>query len=73
MSSVVKMIASPIMSILSPPKVPKTQIAPVAQTPRESASAAADRLSRRRGSETNQRSGMGGAEASTGKKSKLGA
>ncbi len=71
--SLAKTVASPLLAILTPPKVQKTAIAPPAVTPRDNATALEDALSRRSGSEGNQRTGMGGAEARQGRKNKLGA
>lgn len=73
----VPLIASVIgagAQILSKPKAPKAPAALVSQptvTPRSN-SVVSDALSARRGAAANQRTGTGGAESSTGKKTLLG-
>lgn len=59
-------------TVLSKPKVPKAPLqAPAAQA--RSTSVVSDAILARRGTRDNQRSGLGGAEATTGVKTRLGA
>lgn len=70
MGGVVKAIASPLLAVFSPPKVPNTPIIPPNARVRENASAVADRLSQKNGTIANRKTGALGAEP--GGKGKMG-